>query len=99
MAPCDRTDDAVHHKPIRLLEVLHGVLGLRSEDSVDVVGSQHLHASEDPLKSLHVVPAVAQFDNRWHISSAQFFCSVALEILLNEFPPRQRADDSVRSET
>ena len=70
MAPCDRTDDAVHHQPVRLLEVLHGVLRLRSEDPVDVVGPQDLRAGEDPLKSLHVVPGVAQLDGRWHLDPA-----------------------------
>ena len=40
VAPCDRTDDTVHHQPVRLLEILHDLLRLGSEDSVDVVGSQ-----------------------------------------------------------
>jgi len=77
VAPCNRTDDAVQHQPVRLLEILDDLLRPRSENSVDAVGSQDLHTGEDPLKSLHVVPGVAQLDGHRHVDSPilpSFFC-------------------------
>jgi hypothetical protein len=78
------------------VKILHDLLRLRSEDPVDVVGSQDLHTGEDPLKSLHVVPGVAQLDGRWHVDSPVVLLLGALEVLLDELLPGQRADDGVR---
>jgi hypothetical protein len=68
MTPCDRTDDAVHHQSVRLLEILHDLFRLRSEDPVKVVWSQDLRPDEDPLQSLHIGPGVAQFDGRRYVT-------------------------------
>src|SRR5437868_1942973 len=96
-APCDRTDDTVHHQRVRLLEVLHDLLRLRSENPIDVVGSQDLHTGEDPLKSLHVVPGVAQLDDRWHVDSSVVLLP-RVRSLLDELLPGQPADDGVSGE-
>src|SRR5216684_4057221 len=47
VAPCDWTDNAVHYQPDRLLEVLHGLLRLRSKDPgvIQFDGRRHVNSS------------------------------------------------------
>src|SRR5262249_29471846 len=74
-APCDLTDNAVHYQPVRLLEVLHGLLRPRSKGPGDVLGSDGLHSGEAPLKSLYVIAGVTKSDGRRHVNSSQLLCS------------------------
>src|SRR4051794_10332464 len=95
MAPRDRTDHAVHHQLVRLLEVLHDLLRLRSEDPVDAVRSQDLHTSENTLKPFYVIPGVAQLNGRRYSDAPVVLLSRPLEFLFDQLLPGQRADHSI----